>query len=82
MQISDIILSIKSTSLEYFANYIDEFSKYRYQYIGSDTNKYSFNISLKSINSIDKFNDKYKDLDISVISGYEDVSHFVIKYRN
>jgi len=82
MQISDTLLIIKNTSLEYIANYIDEISKYRYQYIGSDTNKYSFNISLKSINYIDKFNDKYKDLGISLISGYEEVSHFVIKDRN
>ena len=68
-----------NSTLIHFADYINEVSNIRYQYIGSDDNKYTFSISSEGINDIEKYNIKLNKIGLCATMSYDESLLFVIK---
>jgi len=65
---------LTNTTVKQIVVSIDGLSKNRYQFIGSDTNRYSFNLVLESLDNGDMLNLALKGVGLCVIEGYEEIS--------
>ena len=78
-QYSKPTFEFKNSTLYNLADYINEVSRIRYQYIGNDDSKYTFTISSEGLNDVNAFNKELAKLGLCATESYDESLLFVVK---